>query len=89
MYIPTQHEFTCAQHASCAQKDSLGRYKHITTAHIAIAFAALLSVSRTGASAFLFAVACITYIAPVWLVSIHKYKRKIQGPWDEAIVYTE
>ena len=50
---------------------------------------ALLTLSRAATGAFLAAVACITYLSPVLLIFIQKYKREIHGPWDEAIVYTE
>jgi phosphatidylinositol N-acetylglucosaminyltransferase subunit C len=27
---------------------------------------------------------CITLLCPMWLVRIHKFKAKINGPWDQA-----
>jgi phosphatidylinositol glycan class C protein len=36
-------------------------------------------------STFLCALTFVTFICPMWLVRIHKFKAAINGPWDEAV----
>ncbi len=46
--------------------------------------AGVLSVSTLLGAAFGFALVCITFLSPAWLMSIQRYKNEIRGPWDEA-----
>ena len=56
------------------------------TAAMALAAAALLlPLSAPLAALFLSAVVGVSGICPRWLVRIHKFKAKINGPWDEAV----
>lgn len=60
------------------------------------AHVALTGVMITGAAAFLSAVSAglafayvlidvgILFLFPLWLLKAHKFKAKINGPWDEA-----
>jgi phosphatidylinositol glycan class C protein len=55
---------------------------------LAICMTAVLLVTKASVvitSALLCSLACITFICPMWLVRIQKYKAQINGPWDEAI----
>mmetsp|Transcript_4888 Transcript_4888/g.10496 ORF Transcript_4888/g.10496 Transcript_4888/m.10496 type:complete len:417 (+) Transcript_4888:76-1326(+) len=63
-----------------------------TTAHIvttllllAGALVLLAPLSTPLAALFVGAVICVTFLCPLWLVSIHKFKAQINGPWDEAV----
>ncbi|KAL4854296.1 Phosphatidylinositol N-acetylglucosaminyltransferase GPI2 subunit [Chlorella vulgaris] len=58
----------------------------VVTVAMAAGVAALLarqSVLLT--STFLCALTFVTFICPMWLVRIHKFKAAINGPWDEAV----
>jgi hypothetical protein len=58
----------------------------MTAAHVAIATAGLATVGKTPTTLFVFTVVCVTFVGPLWLLSVQKYKRTIRGPWDEAVV---
>lgn len=56
------------------------------TAALAAAAAALLApLSPLLTSAFVCALLFVTFLCPMWLVRIHKFKAAINGPWDEAV----
>lgn len=56
------------------------------SAALLVASAALLApLSRIITGLFLVAVALVSFVAPWCLVRIHKFKAKINGPWDEAV----
>ena len=50
-----------------------------------LAAALLLQQSILLTSAFVCTLVLITFICPMWLVRIHKFKAQINGPWDEAV----
>lgn len=50
----------------------------------AAVLAGVLSASTLLGAAFGFALVCITFLSPAWLMSIQRYKNEIRGPWDEA-----
>jgi phosphatidylinositol glycan class C protein len=52
---------------------------------VAAAAAILAPLSRPAALLFVLVVLLISLACPALLVSIHKYKAKISGPWDEAV----
>ena len=52
-------------------------------ASVAVALLAVLSMPA--AAAFMAAVLFVSFICPLWLICIQKYKQKINGPWDEAV----
>jgi hypothetical protein len=53
---------------------------------MAAAAAALLApLSVALALLFLGVVVFVSLLCPWWLVRIHKFKAKINGPWDEAV----
>lgn len=57
----------------------------LVTALMMLGSAALLSaISLRLTTAFLLVVSTISLLFPLWLLSIHKFKAKISGPWDEA-----
>lgn len=56
-----------------------------TTAMVITAAALLLPLSRYLAGLFLGSIVFVCLICPKWLVGIHKFKAKINGPWDEAV----
>jgi hypothetical protein len=58
----------------------------LTVGHVATATAALATVGKAPLLTFLSAAFFVTYIGPMWLLLVLKYKRTIRGPWDEAIV---
>eukprot|EP01134_Creolimax_fragrantissima_P004558 CFRG4558T1 len=43
-------------------------------------------VTQTVAIAYLCVIGTITFVAPALLISAQRYKRQIEGPWDEAVV---
>ena len=50
------------------------------------ASAALLAVlSKPAAVAFLACAFFMSFLCPLFLICIQKYKQKINGPWDEAV----
>lgn len=60
---------------------------HMATS-VAACMTAVLLVTKASivvTSALICSLACITFICPMWLVRIQKYKAQINGPWDEAI----
>ncbi|KAL6753573.1 phosphatidylinositol N-acetylglucosaminyltransferase subunit C [Haematococcus lacustris] len=58
----------------------------VTTAGLVCAAAWLLvPLSLSASSLFMACVFVLTFVCPALLVSIHKYKAKINGPWDEAV----
>ena len=49
--------------------------------------AAIFLVSRLSVmltSSLICTLACITFLCPMWLLRIHKFKAQINGPWDQA-----
>lgn len=44
----------------------------------------LSSASVVLTSSLICTLMCITFLCPMWLVRIHKFKAQINGPWDEA-----
>lgn len=58
----------------------------LTAGHVAMATCAIVTVGKAPLLLFLSAVLFVTYIGPMWLLLVQKYKRTIRGPWDEAIV---
>jgi len=56
------------------------------TAAMAVAAAALVApLSAPLAAVFAVEVAFVSLLCPLCLVRIHKFKAKINGPWDEAL----
>lgn len=45
----------------------------------------LLPLSTSLFMAFILVIVTITFIGPLWLISIRKFKAHISGPWDEAM----
>lgn len=60
----------------------------LSAAMVAAATGLLLPLSPALAALFLAALAFVTLLCPRWLVNIHKFKAKINGPWDEATPHT-
>ena len=50
-----------------------------------VATALLAPLSVVLMFAFLAAILFVSLLCPFWLVRIHKFKAKINGPWDEAV----
>ncbi|KAJ9518209.1 hypothetical protein QJQ45_010137 [Haematococcus lacustris] len=77
MLSPFVRRYIRAASASC----------HVaTTAGLVCAAAWLLvPLSLNASSLFMACVLALTFVCPALLVSIHKYKAKINGPWDEAV----
>ena len=50
-----------------------------------VAMALLAPLSVVLMFAFLAAFLFVSLLCPFWLVRIHKFKAKINGPWDEAV----
>ncbi|PSC75905.1 phosphatidylinositolN-acetylglucosaminyltran sfe ra sesubunit c [Micractinium conductrix] len=57
----------------------------LTAGMIGAAAALLARQSALATSAYCCALLFITFICPMWLVRIHKFKAAINGPWDEAV----
>jgi len=58
----------------------------LTTCAMTSAAAGLLAaLSKPAAVAFLATVLFMSFLCPLWLICIQKYKQKINGPWDEAV----
>ena len=60
-------------------------YTVLTFAMPLVAMGLLAPLSPVLMSAFLAAVLFVSLLCPFWLVRIHKFKAKINGPWDEAV----
>lgn len=52
--------------------------------HVA-AFVVLSPVAAFVGHMYVAAVLFVTFLCPMWLVKVHKYKAKINGAWDEAV----
>jgi phosphatidylinositol glycan class C protein len=64
---------------------SLGAHVGLTAAMAAAAAALLARLSPALACVFVGLVLFVSLACPWWLVHIHKFKAKINGPWDEAV----
>ncbi|GBF92993.1 phosphatidylinositol N-acetylglucosaminyltransferase subunit C [Raphidocelis subcapitata] len=64
---------------------SLGAHAGLTAAMAAAAAALLAPLSPALACVFGGLVLFVSLACPWWLVHIHKFKAKINGPWDEAV----
>jgi phosphatidylinositol glycan class C protein len=64
---------------------SVAAHVATTVCMVAAAAAILDPLSRPAALMFVVVVLAIALVCPALLVSIHKYKAKISGPWDEAV----
>ncbi|KAJ1988400.1 glycosylphosphatidylinositol anchor biosynthesis [Dimargaris cristalligena] len=51
---------------------------------VAITFVLFWPISRAIAVLYMIAVFSLTFICPIWLIFIQRYKNEIHGPWDEA-----
>ena len=56
----------------------------LLVALIATALGMLATTSVVLTSSFLCTIGCITWLCPMWLIRIQKFKAKINGPWDIA-----
>ena len=57
----------------------------LTVTMVTTALLLLWPLSRWLAALFLSSILAVSFLCPRWLVSIHKFKAKINGPWDEAV----
>ncbi|KAL4443391.1 hypothetical protein ABPG75_011128 [Micractinium tetrahymenae] len=57
----------------------------LTAVMVAAAAGLLAPLSPLLTSAFGCATLFVTFLCPMWLVRIHKFKAAINGPWDEAV----
>ncbi|KAL4429203.1 hypothetical protein ABPG77_010182 [Micractinium sp. CCAP 211/92] len=57
----------------------------LTAGLVAAAAALLAPLSPLLTSVFGCAILFVTFLCPMWLVRIHKFKAAINGPWDEAV----
>lgn len=64
---------------------SVAAHVAITASMFCISTLLLLPLSPNLTIVFTFAVVFISFLSPRWLVRIHKFKAKINGPWDEAV----
>eukprot|EP00877_Chromochloris_zofingiensis_P010970 jgi/Chrzof1/6126/Cz17g10210.t1 len=64
---------------------SITAHVTLTLGMVCAAVALLLPLSSNLTTVFLVAVVFISLLCPRWLVRIHKFKAKINGPWDEAV----
>jgi hypothetical protein len=67
-----------------AGRSALGHVA-LTCALALVTAGLLLQQSILLTSAFVCTLVLITFICPMWLVRIHKFKAQINGPWDEAV----
>ncbi|KAN0012174.1 hypothetical protein ACTFIU_007472 [Dictyostelium citrinum] len=49
----------------------------------------LLGMSKLLALIYIGIIGTITFVCPLWLIFIQKYKNEINGPWDEASVISQ
>ena len=52
--------------------------------HVTV-FLVLSPIAAVVGHTYVAAVLFITFLCPMWLVKVHKYKAKINGAWDEAV----
>lgn len=64
---------------------SIAAHLALTAAMALLAALLLLPLSGALTALFLVAVVGVGAVCPRWLVRIHKFKAKINGPWDEAV----
>lgn len=64
---------------------SLAVHVTVTVLMLLSSAALLLPLSRVITGLFLSAVIIVSFVCPWSLVRIHKFKAKINGPWDEAV----
>ncbi|KAJ1966850.1 glycosylphosphatidylinositol anchor biosynthesis [Dispira parvispora] len=59
---------------------------HLTQTGLLVgtAFALFWPITRTLAILYILGVFCLTFLCPIWLIWIQRYKNEIHGPWDEA-----
>jgi phosphatidylinositol glycan class C protein len=57
----------------------------LTVVMVSMSLLLLWPLSQWLAALFFSAVLAISFVCPRWLVGIHKFKAKINGPWDEAV----
>lgn len=67
------------------RRASVAAHVGLTVAMAAAAAALLAPLSVLLTAVFLVKVIFVSFICPWWLVHIHKFKAKINGPWDEAV----
>lgn len=48
----------------------------------------LCPIAAVVAYVYAAAIVFISFLCPMWLVKVHKYKAKINGAWDEAVPST-
>jgi phosphatidylinositol glycan class C protein len=64
---------------------SLAAHVGLTVCMAAAAAALLAPLSAPLAAVFVFKVLFVSLLCPWWMVRTHKFKAKINGPWDEAV----
>jgi phosphatidylinositol glycan class C protein len=67
------------------RQTSAAAHLALTAAMVAAAGGLLAPLSRALLAAYAAGVVFVSLVCPAWLVSIHKFKNKINGPWDEAV----
>ena len=58
------------------------------TMHV-VAVLVLWPIAALVACMYFIAVVFVTFMCPMWLVKVHRYKAKINGAWDEAVPNSE
>jgi len=58
----------------------------LTCAMVCLTAGLFNQISTTVAVLYVSGILFITFVCPLWLVFIQKYKNEINGPWDEATI---
>ncbi|KAJ1929068.1 glycosylphosphatidylinositol anchor biosynthesis [Tieghemiomyces parasiticus] len=51
---------------------------------VAVTFVLFWPIARAIAIFYMIAMFCLTFLCPIWLIWVQRYKNEIHGPWDEA-----
>ncbi|UJR37231.1 hypothetical protein I4U23_029940 [Adineta vaga] len=68
------------------KESSFGLFSILTVVHIFACVILLSRLSLLHTILYSLAILCLTFLCPLWLVSLQKYKISIRGAWEEAVV---
>lgn len=82
LYLLSPYARRYVKNKSMVADQALTLMMHVT------AFVVLCPIAAVVGYMYIAAILFITFLCPMWLVKVHKYKAKINGAWDEAVPST-
>lgn len=82
LYLLSPYARRYVKNKSRIADQALTLLMHVTAFVVLSPIAAVVGYVYTAVVMF------ITFLCPMWLVKVHKYKAKINGAWDEAVPST-